>query len=100
MYPVEKTQKMSIAKGQSWPAIFLTPLNYSEIGGSATRTKNPAETPSLIAISTSLLMRLNSLFRKNISLIPDLKFPVNFDAHMAETYESPVRAGLFTHTYS
>ena len=91
---------MHANKGQRKPSIFLTPLNYSEIGGSPTRTKSLPETPSLIVFSVSLLMKTNSLFRKNFSLIPDLKFPVNFEAQMDKTYESPVTAWVFTHTVS
>ncbi len=100
MYPVEKTQKMPVSKGQKRPAIFLTPQNYSEIARSATRTENPSKTPSLIAISTSLLLDLISLFPKNFSLLCVFKFPVNFDVQMTKTYESPVTVGLFTHTHS
>ena len=100
MYPVEKTQKMPAAKGRKWPAMFLTPLNYSQIVSSATRTEILAEMVSLFAISTSLFLKTISLFRKLISLIHDLKFPDNFDAKVSKTYESTVRVGLFTHTHS
>ena len=78
MYPVRKNRKMPDSKGRKWPAIFLTPLNYSEIARSATRTEDLSGTPSLILILNSLLMKLISLFRKYNSLISDFKFPVNF----------------------
>ena len=75
---------MPVSKGQKWPAIFLTPLNYSEIARSAARTEDLSGTPSQILILNSLLLKLISLFRKNNSLIPDFKFPVNFEAHSSE----------------
>lgn len=100
MYPVEKIRKTSTTKGQKWPAIFLTPQDYSEIACSPTRTENLPEMLSLIVISISLLMKLNSLLSKNFSLLINLEFPVNFDAQITRTYESEVRMGLFTHAHS
>ena len=85
MYPVRKTRKIPVVKGQKWPAIFLTPQNYSEIARSATRTDNLGDTPLQIAFSTSQLMDLSSLFPKIFSLITDLEYPVNFEARNGQT---------------
>ncbi len=71
---------MPVIKGQKWPAILLTPQNYSENTRPATRTDNLGDTPSLIAILTSLLRDLRSLFPKIFSLITDLEYPVNIEA--------------------
>ena len=78
MYPVRKTRKMPANKGHKWPAIFLTPQNYSEIARSATRTDNLGGRPSLIEVSTSQLMDMSSLFPNIFSLITNLDYPVNF----------------------
>ena len=72
MYPVRKTRKIPVVKGQKWPAILLTPQNYSENTRSATRTDNLGDTPSQIAILASLLRDMNTLFPKIFSLITDL----------------------------
>ena len=76
---------MPVVKGQKWPAIFLTPQNYSEIARSATRTEDLPQMPSLIAFLASLLRDEDSLFRKNISLIRHSEFPVNFEAQSGQT---------------
>jgi hypothetical protein len=85
MYPVRKTRKMPVVKGQKWPAIFLTPQNYSENTRSAARTDILGDTPPQIAFSPSLLWDFNSLFPNNFSLIPDFKFPDNFEAQRVQT---------------
>ena len=76
---------MPVVKGQKWPAIFLTPQNYSENAQSATRTDNPGGTPSLIEVSTSQLMDMSSLFPNIFSLITNLDYPVNFEARNGQT---------------
>ena len=82
MYPIEKSSKMSVVKDQRWPAIFLTPLNYSETDGSPARTKFLFQDGYLIVIIASLLLNLVSLFRENFSLLPYFDFPVNFEARI------------------
>ena len=84
MYPVEKNSKMPANKGQMWPAIFLTPQKYSEMWRSDARSGDRQNNHSLIAIWASLLWKQNSLFLKNISLLSDFKFPVNFGEPIAQ----------------
>jgi hypothetical protein len=98
LYHSGKNSKRPANTAQKHPAIFMSPLNYNEISGSGARTENLADTPFLIAFSASLLMDLISLFLKNISLLSDFKFPVNFDDQTAQACESPVRTGLFVYT--
>jgi len=76
---------MPVVKGQKWPAIFLTPQNYSEIARSATRTEDLPQMPSLIEVSTSQLMDMSSLFPNIFSLITNLDYPVNFEARNGQT---------------
>ena len=81
-YRTQKTLKMTINKGQTTPCTFRTPLDYSEIHGAYARIENLAtEHPNRCQngqINRSLLLDINSLFLKNISLLPVLKYPVNF----------------------
>lgn len=78
---------LSLSKNPVWPenndyiapATFVTPQKYSENARSAARTEKPTQDPSLIAILTSLLSDLISLFPKINSLITDFEFPVNFE---------------------
>ena len=80
---------MPSVKGQIWPAIFITPQNYSENDRSLSRTKNLTKMPSLIVFSASLLLDENSLLRKIFSLIRHLEFPVNSEAQRGQTMRIP-----------
>ena len=82
---MSKSSKIPAVKGLERPAIIKTPQNYSENIGSATRTDFYSQDRSLIAISTSLLSKFNSLFSKNFSLLSDFEFPVNFEARITQT---------------
>ena len=84
MLSMGTVSKIPMVMRQKWPVIFLTRLNYSEIARSAARTDDLSGTPSQILILNSLLWKLISLFRKKNSLIPDFKFPVNFEALLSE----------------
>ena len=77
--------KIPAVKGRKWPAIIKTLQNYSENNRSAARTENRPKDPSLIDIWASLLLDLNSLFRKNFSLLSEFEFPVNFEAQFTQT---------------
>lgn len=82
---MRKSSQIHVDKGQEWPAIFLTPLNYGETDGSPARTKFLFQDGSLIVIIASLLLNLVSLFRENFSLLPYFDFPVNFEARITRT---------------
>ena len=97
-------QKMPANTGQTLPTTLRTPLNYSEMHSIYTMTPllpyKDRECGQNSLKIVSLLMDLNSLFSKNISLIPDLKFPVNFRPHIPKTNESPLNTGRFMYTDS
>ena len=90
---MRKNSKITAVKGQKWPAIIKTPQNYSENNRSAARTENLPQDPSLIAIWASQLLDLNSLFRKNFSLLSDFEFPVNFEAHFTQIPRIAIEQG-------
>ena len=92
-----KSSKRPADKGQTTPTTLRTPLDYSEIAGAYGRTENlTTEHPNQHPNSRSLLTNMNSLFRKNFSLLCVLEFPVNFEAHFPRTYESPLLPVGFT----
>ena len=94
---------MPANKGQTLPTTLRTPLNYSEILRSSARDLNLNPELAEKAGSTpkidSLLMDINSLFSKNISLILELKFPVNFRPNIPKNNESPMNTGRLSYTY-
>ena len=93
-----KNSKRPANKGQNPPTILRTPLDYSEIAKAGTRTESmAAERPNAHENGRSLLMDINSLFRKNFSLLCVLKFPVNFEARSSKKKESPLILGRFTY---
>lgn len=94
-YNTPRTLKRTANKGQTTPTTLLTPLEYSEIHGACASTQNLGKyglfMTSIRLNPISLLMKLNSLFLKNISLLGHFKFPVNFGASMPGKIESPMK---------
>jgi hypothetical protein len=92
-----KSSKRPANKGWNPPTTLRTPLDYSEIPEASARTENLGSERSNRRQngkkSRSLLIDLNSLFRKNISLLCVFEFPVNFEARSPKKSKSPLRLG-------
>ena len=97
-YSTPKNPKRQANTGQNLPTTLLTSLEYSEIAEAGTRTViMAAERPDRHQNSRSLLTDMNSLFRKNFSLLSVFEFPVNFEAQLPRTTESSLLPVRFTH---